>query len=86
MIVSNCCGAQFNEPGWPDNDICGACREHADGSCDEHVPYYQPEEKENNVQESYTCEECGKDLPKPEPDWDAMAKEDNLGIQDDPEC
>ena len=30
MKVSNCCGAVFYEPGWPDNDICSACREHAD--------------------------------------------------------
>ena len=28
--VSNCCGAQFGYPGWPDNDICSACGEHAD--------------------------------------------------------
>ena len=30
MKVSNCCGAPFYEPGWPDNDICSACKEHAD--------------------------------------------------------
>jgi hypothetical protein len=30
MKVSNCCGAIFSEPGWPDNDICSACKEHAD--------------------------------------------------------
>ena len=30
MEVSNCCGAVFYEPGWPDNDICSCCREHAD--------------------------------------------------------
>ena len=28
--VSNCCTAQFGYPGWPDNDICSACGEHAD--------------------------------------------------------
>ena len=28
--VSNCCGALFYEPGWPDNDLCSACMEHAD--------------------------------------------------------
>ena len=28
--VSNCCNAQFGFPGWPDNDICSACGEHAD--------------------------------------------------------
>ena len=30
MIVSNCCGASYAEPGHPDNDICGACGEHSD--------------------------------------------------------
>ena len=30
MEVSNCCGASFYEPGWPDNDICSSCKEHAD--------------------------------------------------------
>ena len=30
MKVSNCCGALFYEPGYPDCDICTACKEHAD--------------------------------------------------------
>jgi len=30
MKVSNCCGALFYEPGWPDNDLCSACKEHSD--------------------------------------------------------
>ena len=30
MKVSNCCGALFVKPGWPDNDLCSACMEHAD--------------------------------------------------------
>ena len=30
MIVSNCCGAEFYEPGYPDNDICSACGEHSE--------------------------------------------------------
>ena len=29
MEVSNCCGASFYEPGYPDNDICSSCGEHA---------------------------------------------------------
>jgi len=29
MEVSNCCGASFYEPGYPDNDICSSCKEHA---------------------------------------------------------
>ena len=28
---------------------------------------YQPQERENNVGESYTCDECGKDFDIPEP-------------------
>ena len=36
---------------------------------------YQPEEKDTNVPESYTCNECGNDLPIPEPDWDLLAKD-----------
>jgi|TARA_R100001530_G_scaffold3656_1_gene5339 hypothetical protein len=31
MKVSNCCGAMFYEPGYPDSDICSACKEHAMG-------------------------------------------------------
>ena len=27
---SNCCGASFHEPGYPDNDICSDCGEHAE--------------------------------------------------------
>ena len=30
MKVTNCCGALFYEPGYPDNDICSVCKEHAD--------------------------------------------------------
>ena len=28
-LVSNCCGAQFTYPGWPDSDFCSECHEHA---------------------------------------------------------
>ena len=37
MKVSNCCGATFYEPGYPDNDICSCCSEHAD-AIDEEEP------------------------------------------------
>ena len=30
MKISNCCEAPFNEPGYPDNDICSKCLEHAE--------------------------------------------------------
>ena len=29
-MLSNCCGAPFYEPGYPDSDICTACKEHAE--------------------------------------------------------
>ena len=29
MEVTNCCEAPFYEPGYPDSDICSACKEHA---------------------------------------------------------
>lgn len=79
-MISNCCGAAFYEPGYPDSDICTSCKEHAEGECEEHEPYYQPEETENNAPERYYCEECNEDLPMPEPDWDSEAKDRRLGI------
>ena len=33
--VSECCGANFHEPGYPDNDMCSACGEHAGAMEDE---------------------------------------------------
>ena len=30
MEYSNCCTASFHYPGWPDNDICSECGEHAE--------------------------------------------------------
>jgi len=27
---SNCCSVPFGYPGWPDNDICSRCGEHAE--------------------------------------------------------
>ncbi len=54
-----------------EEEQCEECCEHLD-------KHYQPEEKDTNVGESYTCEDCGADLDMPEPDWDAMAKEDRM--------
>jgi hypothetical protein len=28
-IVTDCCGARFYYPDYPDNDICTECKEHA---------------------------------------------------------
>jgi hypothetical protein len=27
--ISDCCGANFGFPGWPDCDLCSECGEHA---------------------------------------------------------
>jgi hypothetical protein len=35
--VSACCEAQFSDPGYPDNDICSSCLEHATSSWEEAV-------------------------------------------------
>ena len=55
MKVSNCCGALFVEPGWPDNDLCSACKEHAD-AIDEEDPSIVvidiPSESEESKQRS----------------------------------
>ena len=37
---------------------------------------YQPAESDTNVSESYTCEDCGIDLPLPEPNEDSLRGED----------
>ena len=35
--VSECCGANFYEPGYPDSDICNSCGEHA-GAMEQEEP------------------------------------------------
>ena len=71
MKLSNCCSSIFYEPGWPENDICSQCGEHADaydvdGVCKHNNREYQAEEKENNVGEYYCCTDCGCELDIPE--------------------
>ena len=40
---------------------------------------HQRAEYDTNVESVYTCMDCGKDLdPPPEPDWDLLAKEQEL--------
>jgi len=80
--VISCCGDDIKGN---DIDLCPTCHEHCGmeeeqcEECCEHLnKHYQPEEKDTNVGESYTCEDCGADLDIPEPDWDAMAKEDRM--------
>ena len=43
MIVSECCGAPFREPGYPDTDLCGKCYEHTDA--------YEDNNKERPISE-----------------------------------
>ena len=45
------------------------------GTCEHYFKTYQAEEKDTNIPESYTCDECGKELDIPEPDFDLMGKE-----------
>ena len=40
--------------------------------CEHENKTYQAEEKDTNVGESYTCEDCGADLDIPEPDEDIL--------------
>ena len=40
--------------------------------CEHENKTYQAEEKDTNVGESYTCEDCGADLDIPEPDEDTL--------------
>tara|TARA_Y100000593_G_scaffold83824_1_gene158314 strand:+ start:26420 stop:26593 length:174 start_codon:yes stop_codon:yes gene_type:complete len=42
--------------------------ESGDPNCAHKNVYYQPEEWDINVPEALTCEDCGADLPLPEPD------------------
>ena len=37
--------------------------------------FYQPEERDTNIPESYTCDDCGKEFDIPEHDFDLMNKE-----------
>ena len=37
IYVSECCGANFYEPGYPDIDICSSCGEHA-GTMEQEEP------------------------------------------------
>jgi|TARA_R110000823_G_scaffold275115_1_gene393923 hypothetical protein len=43
-----------------------------DDVCEHTNRHYQPAEEDTNVHESYTCDDCGKELDIPEPDWDLM--------------
>tara|TARA_R110000824_G_scaffold368282_1_gene557576 strand:- start:430 stop:765 length:336 start_codon:yes stop_codon:yes gene_type:complete len=43
-----------------------------DTICKHENPEYQPAEPENNIHESYNCEDCGIELPLPEPDEDTF--------------
>ena len=51
---------------------CGMEKEPCQECCEHLNKHYQPEEKDTNVGESYTCEDCGADLDIPEPDEDIL--------------
>ena len=48
-MVSNCCTAPFGYPGWPDNDICSRCGEHADTAINEDL--FEDKQGDNNEQD-----------------------------------
>ena len=50
----------YNNKGELDNEFC----KHENTE-------YQPAEWDTNVHESYNCEDCGTELPLPEPDEDS---------------
>jgi len=43
--------------------------------CDHKNKFYQPEETDTNIPESYTCDDCGKEFDIPEHDFDLNNKE-----------
>ena len=52
--VSVCCESKFNEPGYPDNDICGKCGDHS-------TSVFQGATEDANVKHAI---QSVKDLPK----------------------
>ena len=50
-------------------DNSGAWR---DENCRHENTEYQPAESDTNIPESYTCEDCGIDMPLPEPAEDSL--------------
>ena len=49
-ILSECCGAPFTSPGWPDSDFCSDCKEHSS-------PYIDEDEDETTLKEIETEKE-----------------------------
>ena len=60
-IYSNCCTALFAFPGWPDNDICSKCLEHADIWDDEEEDWDDDELCRHSHTASGRCVDCGFD-------------------------
>ena len=45
------------------------------GTCEHYFKTYQAEEKDTNIPESYTCDECGENIDIPEPDEDILFRD-----------
>tara|TARA_Y100001951_G_C11135223_1_gene180460 strand:- start:10 stop:351 length:342 start_codon:yes stop_codon:yes gene_type:complete len=60
MMISNCCGATFPEPGHPDTDLCGACYEHCDAVDSE--DWNKDMEDTKNVLNEYNFTEYRNDV------------------------
>jgi len=48
LYLSECCGAPFPEPGHPDTDLCGECKDHT-GAVKEPVVNTRVELKESDI-------------------------------------
>ena len=60
MMISNCCGASFPEPGYPDTDLCGMCYEHCDAVDSE--DYNKDKESTKDATNEYNYMEYRSDV------------------------
>lgn len=77
-MESECCGASFYEPGYPDNDICSSCGEHS-GPMEDEEELFAPHGSEMEAFEAQVG--CFIDNQIKE-----KKLHGKLGIQNDLEC
>ena len=78
MKISNCCEAPFHEPGYPDNDICSKCLEHAEPIDEDTM---QKDEIEN-YEDEHTCKH-GNSRASNCSDCDCEEKDDTYHVRID---
>lgn len=89
MEYTNCCGAPFGTPGWPDCDLCSDCHEHAE-PMDETQDHGPPYSMANPTGEPIKK----KKKDSKDEEWQFFShtksvfdfKRKKKGIQDDLEC